>query len=101
MKPDQIISLMQYPSADNTLAMGDHADHIHVGFRPVGGDTRHGSVINATLKPGQWFKVIDRLNEIENPVVRKTPSKASIKVKSVKPNARARARAARSGGSSR
>jgi hypothetical protein len=51
--------------------------------------------MNATLKPGQWFKVIDRLNEIENPVVRKTPSKASIKVKSVKPNARARARAAR------
>jgi murein DD-endopeptidase MepM/ murein hydrolase activator NlpD len=101
MKPDQIISLMEYPSADNTLAMGDHADHIHVGYRPVSGDTRHGSVLNATLKPGQWFKVIDRLSEIENPVVRTTPSKASIKVKSVKPNARARSRAARSAGSSR
>ena len=101
MKPDQIISLMKYPNADNTLAMGDHADHIHVGFRPVAGDTRQGSFTNATLKPGQWFKVIDRLNEIENPVVRKTPSEAAIKVKSVKPNARARARAARSAGSSR
>jgi D-alanyl-D-alanine dipeptidase len=32
MKPHQIISLMTYPGADNTLAMGDHADHIHVGF---------------------------------------------------------------------
>jgi murein DD-endopeptidase MepM/ murein hydrolase activator NlpD len=95
MRPDQIISLMKYPSADNTLAMGDHADHIHVGFRPVSADTRQGSVLNATLKPGQWFKVIDRLNEIENPVVRRTPSKASIKVKSVRPTARAQARARR------
>jgi soluble lytic murein transglycosylase-like protein len=101
MRPDQIISLMKYPSADNTMAMGDHADHIHVGFRPVSADVRHGSVLNATLKPGQWFKVIDRLNEIENPVVRTTPSKAAIKVKSVRRTPRARARAARSAGSSR
>jgi hypothetical protein len=97
MKPDQIISLMKYPGSDNTLAMGDHADHIHVGYSPISADAKHGSVMNATLRPGQWFKVMDRLNEIENPVVRKTPSKASIKIKSVRPNARARARAARSG----
>ena len=32
MKPDQIISLMTFEGADNTLAMGDHADHIHVGL---------------------------------------------------------------------
>ena len=101
MRPDQIISLMTYPGADNTLAMGDHADHIHVGYRPIAGDTRGGSIVNARLKPGQWFRVIDRLNEIENPVVRRTASPASLKVKSVRPNARARARAARSAGSSR
>jgi hypothetical protein len=101
MKPDQIISLMTYPSADNTIAMGDHADHIHVGYRPVDGDTRHGSVLNAQLKPGQWFKVIDRLNAIRNPVVRTKASDAAIKVKSVRPSARARARGARSAGSSR
>jgi hypothetical protein len=34
-KPAQIISLMTIPGADNTLAMGDHADHIHVGFQPL------------------------------------------------------------------
>jgi hypothetical protein len=34
MRPDQIISLMTYPGASNTIAMGDHADHIHVGFQP-------------------------------------------------------------------
>jgi hypothetical protein len=80
MKPDQIISLMKYPDAENTIAMGDHADHIHVGYRPVGGDQKLSAAANAVLKPGQWLKVVDRLNEIDNPVVRKTPSKASIKV---------------------
>jgi hypothetical protein len=34
MKPHQIISLMTFEGADNALAMADHADHIHVGFRP-------------------------------------------------------------------
>ena len=34
MQPHQIISLMQFQGAPNTLAMPDHADHIHVGWRP-------------------------------------------------------------------
>jgi hypothetical protein len=34
MKPDQIISLMKYEGAANTLALADHDDHIHVGFKP-------------------------------------------------------------------
>ena len=83
MRPDQIISLMTYPGADNTLAMGDHADHIHVGYRPVGDDPRSGRIgkfSGAVLKPGQWRKLVDRLGEIDNPVVRTTPSRASIKV---------------------
>src|SRR4051812_23275659 len=29
MKPHQIITLMAYPNADNTLALPDHDDHIH------------------------------------------------------------------------
>ena len=33
---------------------------------------------NAALKPGQWIKLIDRLNEIDNPVVPVKPSKVSI-----------------------
>ena len=37
MKPHQIISLMTFDGADNTLALPDHADHIHVGFRPLYG----------------------------------------------------------------
>ena len=35
MRPDQIISLMTFERAENTFAMGDHADHIHVGFAPL------------------------------------------------------------------
>ncbi|HEV3000119.1 MAG TPA: lytic murein transglycosylase [Solirubrobacteraceae bacterium] len=83
MRPDQVISLMTYDGYDNTLAMGDHADHIHVGYRPVGGDPRTGRAgkyMGAILKPGQWQRVIDRLGEIENPVVRTRPSKAALTV---------------------
>jgi murein DD-endopeptidase MepM/ murein hydrolase activator NlpD len=36
LKPHQIISLMTFEGADNTVAMGDHHDHIHVGWRPKG-----------------------------------------------------------------
>ena len=40
MKPHQIISLMTFKGADNTLAMSDHGDHIHIGWRPLYGRTR-------------------------------------------------------------
>jgi murein DD-endopeptidase MepM/ murein hydrolase activator NlpD len=82
MKPHQIISLMEFEGADNTFSMGDHADHIHVGFRPLYGSNRKlGRQINAVLKPKQWIKLIDRLNSIDNPTVATKPSKYSIKVK--------------------
>jgi hypothetical protein len=37
MDPHQIITLMTYPGEDNTLALPDHANHVHVGFRPMAG----------------------------------------------------------------
>jgi hypothetical protein len=76
MKPHQIISLMTYPGTDNTYAMGDHADHIHVGFRPVG--LPFGTRLQAILKPEQWTKLVDRLGAIENPVVPTKPSKYAL-----------------------
>jgi hypothetical protein len=79
MKPHQIISLMTYPGTDNTLSLPDHADHIHVGFYPLYGENAKLSrQVNAVLKPGQWVKLIERLNEIDNPTVPTKPSKASI-----------------------
>jgi hypothetical protein len=81
MKPHQIISLMKFDNADNTLAMSDHADHIHVGFQPLyDTNSKSAKQINAVLKPDQWIKLIDRLGEIDNPQVRATPSKYALKV---------------------
>lgn len=83
MKPHQIISLMTYPGTDNTLSLPDHADHIHVGFRPLyGSDSKVGRQLNATLKPKQWIKLIDRLGQIDNPKVLTSPSKYAIDVPS-------------------
>jgi murein DD-endopeptidase MepM/ murein hydrolase activator NlpD len=81
MKPHQIISLMTYDGADNTLSLPDHADHIHVGFRPLyGSDSKLGRQLNSTLKPTQWIKLIDRLGQIANPKVLTSPSQYAIDV---------------------
>jgi hypothetical protein len=81
MKPDQIISLMTFEGADNTLALPDHYDHIHVGWKPLyGTNSKAAKQVNAVLKPDQWIKLIGRLKEIDNPVVAVQPSKYSVKV---------------------
>ena len=81
MKPSQIISLMTFAGADNTLAMGDHDDHIHVGWSPLYGQSRAAKKqIDAVLRPSQWIKLIDRLGDIDNPEVREQPSRFSVKV---------------------
>jgi soluble lytic murein transglycosylase-like protein len=68
MAPAQIISLMSYPGAPTALAMPDHADHIHIGFRPMGNAS--GAGVHAMgLRPKQWLRLVDRLGRIANPVV--------------------------------
>jgi hypothetical protein len=37
MDPHQIITLMTYSGHENTLALADHANHVHVGFKPMVG----------------------------------------------------------------
>ena len=77
MRPDQIISLLELGGP--TFAMGDHADHIHVGFRPMfGANRRQGRQAMAVLKPGQWSDLLARLRRIENPVVPTRPSRYSL-----------------------
>jgi hypothetical protein len=68
MKPSQIITLMRYAGTDNTLAMRDHDDHIHVGWAPLYG-AGTASRYDAVLKPAQWIKLIDRIGRIDNPAV--------------------------------
>jgi hypothetical protein len=81
MKPHQIISLMTFDGADNTLALPDHYDHIHVGFRPLyDANTKLGKRVDAVLKPSQWIKLIDRISTIDNPTVLTQPSKYAVRV---------------------
>jgi hypothetical protein len=80
LKPAQIISLMTFDGADNTLSLPDHADHIHVGFAPMYG-TKGARRLDAVLKPTQWIKLIDRLGQIDNPDVPTSPSKYALSVK--------------------
>jgi hypothetical protein len=80
MKPHQIISLMTYPGADNTLAMADHYNHIHVGFRPLAESAGLGASLSSSITPSEWIKLIDRLGEIPDPAVANGPSAAAIPV---------------------
>ncbi|WP_205696476.1 lytic murein transglycosylase [Conexibacter sp. SYSU D00693] len=81
MAPAQIISLMTFEGAPSTMALPDHADHIHVGFRPTAPEGQGASTkFDAALKPGQWLKLIDRLNAIDNPKVSLAPSKYAVPV---------------------
>ncbi len=83
LRPNQIISLLDL--GQNTVSMGDHDDHIHVGFRPLFGENRKlGAQALAVLKPGQWSDLIDRLGKIDNPVVPTSPSKYALPVKKAK-----------------
>jgi len=80
MQPTQIISLMDL--GGSTYAMGDHADHIHVGYRPLlGTNAKLGRAARRILSANQWDRFVDRIADIKNPVVRTKPSKYSLKVK--------------------
>jgi hypothetical protein len=77
VEPHQIISLLDF--GRNTLALSDHDDHIHVGFHPLFGENKKlGRETQSVLKPGQWDTLVQRLGEIQNPVVPTQPSKYAI-----------------------
>jgi hypothetical protein len=65
-----------------TFSQADHADHIHVGFKPLYGSNAHlGRQARRLLSNNQWDRLVSRIGDIRNPVVRLKPSKYSIKVK--------------------
>jgi murein DD-endopeptidase MepM/ murein hydrolase activator NlpD len=80
-RPYQLISLMSLGGP--SFALGDHYDHIHVGFPSQGGtpNEKLGKQAQAVLSANQWDKFVSRLTNIENPTVPTTPSKYSVKVK--------------------
>jgi hypothetical protein len=72
---------MTYPGVSYAWAQGDHADHIHVGFQPMFGDSaKLAAQYSSALKPAQWVKLIDRLNHIDEPVVPTKPSRYALPV---------------------
>jgi soluble lytic murein transglycosylase-like protein len=97
--PHQIISLMQYPGAPNTLAMPEHWDHIHVGFRavgaaatlssPAGAATAHSAraghaapaplLVGADLSSSQWSQLITHIAALPAPKVAVRPGAAAIR----------------------
>ena len=80
MAPHQIISLLDF--GGNTMALPDHANHIHVGFHPLyGSNAKLGAQTAAILKPGQWDNLLSRLNNLPNPVVPTKPSKYALPAK--------------------
>jgi murein DD-endopeptidase MepM/ murein hydrolase activator NlpD len=79
IRPHQIISLLDF--GQNTLALPDHANHIHVGFQPLfGSNAKLGREVQSVLKPGQWDNLVQRLGQIQNPTVPTQPSKYAIPV---------------------
>ncbi|HMS62195.1 MAG TPA: lytic murein transglycosylase [Solirubrobacteraceae bacterium] len=87
MKPHQIITLMEYAGTDNTYAMADHWDHIHIGYHP----SADAGTISA-LRPDQWDRLVSGLGRIRNPVVAIRPSRWSIAVTKRAPKTVAQAR---------
>jgi hypothetical protein len=81
MKPDQIISTMSYKGQTNTLALPDHSDRIQVTFTPLfGSNKKLSSELGTLLQPGQWTQLINRIGQIQEPVVPIAPSKYAVRV---------------------
>jgi Transglycosylase SLT domain/Peptidase family M23 len=73
--PDELISLQELGGP--SFAMGDHADHVHIGYSPVSGAGAEARFVQL-LKPDQWVRLTDRLEKIDNPDVPTRPSKFSL-----------------------
>ncbi len=73
MAPDEVISLLDYPQPAG-FAMGDHGDHLHLGFGAAGDGEVPAGTLQATLGAAQWQRLTERLGEIQNPEVPGSPS---------------------------
>jgi Transglycosylase SLT domain/Peptidase family M23 len=75
MHPHQVISLEDLPG-ETSFALPDHYDHVHIGYHPLTGP--FDQQFNALLKPDQWQRLTNRLDEIKNPRVSPTPSQFAL-----------------------
>ena len=84
MKPHQIISLMDFPDADNTLVAG-RPRRPHPRRLPPAVRHQLQAVQAAQRRPQAEpvDRLIERLGKIDNPTVRVEPSKSAIKAKTI------------------
>jgi membrane-bound lytic murein transglycosylase B len=101
--PHQIISLMKYPGAPNTLAMPEHWNHVHVGFHPAAGQVataptapgaahsaRAGKsapapiVVPSDLSTTQWNQLVARIGALPAPKVAAKRSSSAVNVRKSK-----------------
>ncbi len=94
MAPEELISLEDLGGP--SFAMGDHADHVHIGWESTYGADGPEARFVQLLKPDQWLRLTDQLGEIDNPEVATSPSEYSLPDK----KQGKRTKAGRSGGSS-
>jgi hypothetical protein len=74
-KPNQIISTISYKGQPNTLSLPDHQNRIQITYTPLYGQNKKLShQIASILKPGQWVQLINRINQIHEPIVPITTS---------------------------
>jgi Transglycosylase SLT domain len=76
-RPQQIISLMSFPGATNTLAK-PKTRAIHVSFASPIGVAHAAGLFDSALTASQWTKLVTRLGEIPDPTVTSGPSPAAI-----------------------
>jgi hypothetical protein len=76
-RPEQIVSLMRFPGATNTVAK-PHTRAIHVSFALPIGAAHAAGLFDSTLTPAQWTRLVTRLGEIPDPTVTSGPSSAAI-----------------------
>ncbi len=79
MAPAQIISLMEMGGP--TFAMGDHADHIHLGYTPAFGPGEKAGRYSSLLEPQQWDKLLERIGSLDQPNVPVKPSQFALPTK--------------------
>ncbi len=80
MHPHQVISLEDLPGP-TSFPLSDHYDHVHVGYHPLSGP--FDQQFNSLLKPGQWARLTDQLDQIENPEVSTEPSGFAVPAKKI------------------
>ncbi len=75
MHPHQVISLEDLPG-ETSFALPDHYDHVHIGYHPLSGP--FDQQFSALLKPAQWARLTNQLDQIENPEVSTKASGFSV-----------------------